>query len=182
MTRRSSRSTPHSVSTSCHSMASGSSLPQCYLPMSVRLALCPKCSATTTLDKIEIRVAKGLPLGEVGGIPGDPDSALWARIPDDLAPSIATLAIFGDYVSGGASQPLGRPSRWVVALTPPCVWLGPTPTEWVLCDVRIHALINGYAQGVAFLWSQDGDLLATASQSVPVPLWPGPGRAAGVRA
>jgi hypothetical protein len=40
-----------------------------------------------------------------------------------------------------------------------------TPTEWVLCDIHIHSLINGYAQGVAFLWSQDGDLLATASQS-----------------
>jgi acyl-CoA thioesterase len=48
-----------------------------------------------------------------------------------------------------------------------------SPTAWVLCDVRIHALINGYAQGVAFLWSQDGELLATASQSFVVRLWPG---------
>jgi acyl-CoA thioesterase len=48
-----------------------------------------------------------------------------------------------------------------------------TQTEWVLCDIRIHALINGYAQGVAFLWSEDGVLLATASQSFVVRLWPG---------
>jgi acyl-CoA thioesterase-2 len=46
------------------------------------------------------------------------------------------------------------------------------PTEWVLCDIRIHALVGGYAQGTAFLWSQDGQLLATASQSIGVRLWP----------
>ena len=24
------------------------------------------------------------------------------------------------------------------------------PTEWILCDIRIHALVGGYAQGIAF--------------------------------
>jgi acyl-CoA thioesterase len=42
------------------------------------------------------------------------------------------------------------------------------PTEWVLCDIRIHALVGGYGQGTAFLWSEDGELLATASQSIAV--------------
>ena len=46
------------------------------------------------------------------------------------------------------------------------------PTEWVLCDIRIHALVGGYGQGTAFLWSENGDLLATASQSIAVRLWP----------
>ena len=46
------------------------------------------------------------------------------------------------------------------------------PTEWILCDIRIHALVGGYAQGITFLWSQDGELLATASQSIGVRLWP----------
>jgi acyl-CoA thioesterase-2 len=45
------------------------------------------------------------------------------------------------------------------------------PTEWVLCDIRILALVGGYGQGVAHLWSQDGELLATASQSMSVRLW-----------
>ncbi len=133
--------------------------------------LVPEMFRNTILDKVEIRVAKGLPLGELGGIPGDPDSALWARVPDDLTPSTATLAIFGDYVSGGASQPLGRQSMGR-SLDNTLRVARPTPTEWVLCDVRIHALVNGYAQGVAFLWSQDGELLATASQSFVVRLWP----------
>ena len=46
------------------------------------------------------------------------------------------------------------------------------PTEWVLCDIRMHAVVDGYAQGVAFLWSEDGNLLATASQSMSIKFWP----------
>ncbi len=30
------------------------------------------------------------------------------------------------------------------------------PTEWVLCDIRIQALVGGYGQGVAYLWSETG--------------------------
>jgi acyl-CoA thioesterase len=126
----------------------------------------------TILDKIEVRVAKGLLLDEMTGDPGGPDSALWARVPGHLTPSAATLAIFGDYVSGGASQPLGRRSMGR-SLDNTLRVARLTQTEWVLCDIRIHALINGYAQGVAFLWSEDGVLLATASQSFVVRLWPG---------
>ncbi len=138
----------------------------------------PEIFRNTILDKIEVRVAKGLPLEEMNGAPGGPDSALWARVPGDLSPSTAMLAIFGDYVSGGASQPLGlRTMGRSLDNTLRVAKLA--PTQWVLCDVRIHALINGYAQGVAFLWSQDGELLATASQSFVVRLWPGQDRAPG---
>ncbi|GEM_PF-6509296 len=79
----------------------------------------------------------------------------------------AALAVFGDLVAGGVSQVLGKPTHGssldntlrVVALE---------PTEWVLCDIHITALAGGYAQGYAFLWSETGRLLATASQSMSV--------------
>jgi acyl-CoA thioesterase-2 len=134
----------------------------------------PDIFRNTILDRIEVRVAKGMLLEEMTGEPGGPDSALWARVPGHLTPSAATLAIFGDYVSGGASQALGRRSMGR-SLDNTLRVAQLIPTEWVLCDIRIHAIVRGYAQGVAFLWSQDGELLATASQSFVVRLWPGQG-------
>ena len=91
-------------------------------------------------------------------------------MPGHLEPSAATLAIIGDYVTGAVSQPLGR--RVDVAEPRQHVAGGPAvPTEWVLCDIRIQALVDGYGQGVANLWSEGGTLLATASQSMRVRIW-----------
>ena len=130
----------------------------------------PVEATNSILDRVDVRVAAGRMLSELDGTAGVPTSALWARVPGHLAPSAGTLAIFGDYVSGGGSQPLGRPTMGrsldntlrVVQLE---------PTEWVLCDIRMHAAVDGYAQGVAFLWSESGKLLATASQSFGLRFW-----------
>lgn len=116
-------------------------------------------------DHLETRVAIGRPFVELDGSVGSPVSAIWARLPDRLEPSAATLAIVGDLVSGGAMQPLGRRvmgrsldnTLRVVALE---------PTDWVLIEIHMHALRGGFAQGTGFLWSQRGALLATASQSM----------------
>ena len=40
-----------------------------------------------------------------------------------------------------------------------------TETEWVLVDLRPHLAAGDYGHGAAHLWSEDGTLLATASQS-----------------
>jgi acyl-CoA thioesterase len=131
----------------------------------------PEMFRNTIMDKVEVRTANGRMFAQMDGTPGSPNSALWARVPGHLSPSAATLAIFGDYVSGAVSQPIGyRAMGRSLDNTLRVAQL--KPTEWVLCDIRMHALIGGYAQGVAFLWSQEGDLLATASQSVAVRLWP----------
>ena len=39
------------------------------------------------------------------------------------------------------------------------------PTEWVLADVRVHAIADGFGHGLVHLWTEDGTLLGTASQS-----------------
>jgi acyl-CoA thioesterase len=39
------------------------------------------------------------------------------------------------------------------------------PSEWVLVDLRAHLAVGDYGHGAAHLWSEDGRLLATASQS-----------------
>jgi len=132
----------------------------------------PDFFRNTIMDSVEVRTAKGRSFDEMDGTPGNPESALWARVPGHLTPSAATLAIFGDYVSGAVSQPLGRRAMGR-SLDNTLRMVQLKPTEWVLCDIRMHAIVGGYGQGVAFLWSEDGELLATASQSTGVKLWPG---------
>jgi acyl-CoA thioesterase II len=39
------------------------------------------------------------------------------------------------------------------------------PTEWVLVDLRPHLAVGDYGHGAAHIWSEQGNLLATASQS-----------------
>lgn len=131
----------------------------------------PAQFANSILDRIDVRVAKGRMLDGLEGTTGDPCLALWARVPGHLSPSAATLAIFGDYVSGGVSQPLGRRTMGR-SLDNTLRMVQLEPTEWVLCDIRMHAAVDGYAQGNAFLWSQAGTLLGTASQSLGIRFWP----------
>jgi acyl-CoA thioesterase-2 len=131
----------------------------------------PPFFANTILDSIDVRTAKGRMFEDMEGQPGPPDSAVWARVPGHLDVTAGTLAIFGDYVAGGISQPLGRRTMGR-SLDNTLRVAQLARTEWVLCDIRMHALIGGYAQGLAHLWSEDGILLATASQSLGVRLWP----------
>jgi acyl-CoA thioesterase len=133
----------------------------------------PAFTSTSIFDRIDVRLAKGRTFEELSdgsNTPGDANSVLWARVPGHLEPSAATLAILGDYVTGGVSQPLGRRvmSR---SLDNTLRTVQIEPTEWVLCDIHIEALYGGYGQGIAYLWSQAGTLLATASQSMSVRHW-----------
>ncbi|HXQ60347.1 MAG TPA: acyl-CoA thioesterase [Acidimicrobiales bacterium] len=130
----------------------------------------PPLFADTVLQRVEHRVARGRLFSELDGSPGGADSAFWARVPGHLEPSAATLAVIGDYVSGGVSQPLGaRTMGRSLDNTLRVVRL--VPTTWVLCDIHMHALANGFGHGLAHLWAEDGTLLATASQSISVRLW-----------
>lgn len=126
---------------------------------------------TSLADRLDVRVAVGRTMADLPG-PGVPGgrSALWARLPQVLDLSSASLAILGDYVPFGIGQALGlraggnsldntlRVGRLV-------------PTEWVLLDVRVHQVVNGFGHGDVHLWTEDGVLLATASQSTIVRTW-----------
>lgn len=130
----------------------------------------PSFFSTSIFDQIDVRLAKGRSFEEISSgsaTPGEPTSALWARVPGHLEPSAATLAILGDYVTGGVSQPLGRRTM-SRSLDNTLRVVRLEPTEWVLCDIRIQALSGGFGQGTAFLWSETGNLLATASQSMSI--------------
>jgi acyl-CoA thioesterase II len=125
----------------------------------------PEFFRNTIMDSVEVRSARGRAFEEMDGSPGSPDSALWARVPGHLTPSAATLAIFGDYVSGAVSQPIGRRAMGR-SLDNTLRMVQLKPTEWVLCDIRILGVHGGFGHGAMYLFAQDGELMATASQSL----------------
>ena len=83
--------------------------------------------------------------------------------------------MLGDYVPFGIGQALGlRPAA--TASTTRCGSCSSCPTEWVLLDIRVHAVDHGFGHGLVHLWAEDGTLLATASQSCIVRFWKEPPR------
>jgi acyl-CoA thioesterase-2 len=127
--------------------------------------------AGTINERLDQRLVKGRSWEELDGVRGDGQVLLWARIPDVIEGVDATaLAILGDFVPMGIGQALGvlgggnsldntlRVGRVV-------------PTEWVLMDIRVHAVERGFGHGLVHMFAEDGVLLATASQSVIVRLW-----------
>ena len=130
--------------------------------------------STSINDRLDERVVKARPFEVLDGSePGDGQTLLWARLPDVIAGVDATtLAILGDFVPMGIGQSLGaRAGGNSLDNTLRVCRL--VPTEWVLMDIRVHAVERGFGHGLVHMFAQDGTLLATASQSVIVRYWRG---------
>ncbi len=125
------------------------------------------------MRRLDVRLASGRDMADLDGTPGDGRSALWARLPEMLEPSTAALSILGDYVPFGIGQALGVPAGGN-SLDNTLRVEHLVPTEWVLLDIRVHAVADGFGHGVVHLWSEDGTLMATASQSCIVRFWQDP--------
>ena len=123
------------------------------------------------MTRLDQRLANGRELADLDGTPTDDGRcALWVRMPELLEMSGAALAILGDYVPFGIGQALGLRAGGN-SLDNTLRVARPVPTEWVLLDVRVHAVANGYGHGLVHLWAEDHTLLATASQSTIVRFW-----------
>jgi acyl-CoA thioesterase-2 len=123
-------------------------------------------------ERLDMRVANARPPETLDGTPGDGRSALWARLPG-IPPTAGALAVVADYVPFGIGQALGRRVS-SNSLDNTLRIMRPSerhPTEWVLADVRVQAVADGFGHGVVHLWAEDGTLLATASQSAQVQEW-----------
>lgn len=121
-------------------------------------------------SRVDMRMASGRTIEELDGTPGTGRIALWARLPTLLEMSAAGLGILGDYVPMGVGQALGiRAGGNSLDNTLRVIRI--VPTEWVLLDIRIQAVSNGFGHGLVHLWAEDTTLLATASQSVIVRFW-----------
>ncbi len=110
-------------------------------------------------------VGVGQAIPEVGPVRlGPGHAAVWTRMPELLEPSAASLAVLGDFVPMAISVALDQ-STMSNSLDNTLRVLGPAPTEWVLLDLVVDGVANGFGHGSVHLWSVDGDLLAIGSQS-----------------
>jgi acyl-CoA thioesterase II len=121
-------------------------------------------------DRVEVRLARGRQLEELDGTPGDGRACFWARVTGALEPSAAWLAVLGDLVPNGLAQARGTPGGGN-SLDNTIRVLHLVRSDWILCDIGIDGLARGFGHGWGHLWSQDGTLLATASQSVIARNW-----------
>ena len=125
----------------------------------------------TIIERLDQRLVKGRQLEELDGTPGDGHVMLWSRIPDVIeGVDATTLAVLGDFVPMGVGQSLGIAGGGnSLDNTLRVVHL--VPTEWVLLDIRVHAVERGFGHGLVHMFGEDGTLLATASQSCIVRFW-----------
>lgn len=94
----------------------------------------------------------------------DGHCAVWTHLPDLLEVSAPTLAVLGDFVPLGLGQTL-EADITSNSLDNTLRVAELVPTEWVLVDIHIDVVSNGFGHGFVYLWSEDGTLMATASQS-----------------
>lgn len=117
-------------------------------------------------SRIEVRVAKGRYGGDRAGTPErDGRSLLWIRPRERFAIDSSMLAIMADHVPSGIGNALGK-NAGGNSLDNTLRIRRIVPTEWVLCDIRILGVHGGFGHGAMYLFAQDGELMATASQSL----------------
>lgn len=125
----------------------------------------------TIMERLDLRLARGRDGNQLDGTRGDGRVQMWARIPQLLDAVDATaLAVLGDYVPMGVGQALGRVGGGN-SLDNTLRVARLVPTEWVLLDIRVHAVDHGFGHGLVHMFAEDGTLLATASQSCIVRFW-----------
>jgi acyl-CoA thioesterase len=117
-------------------------------------------------SRMEIRVARGhYGFDRVGAAEPDGRLLLWIRPIGDFAIDAPMLAIIADHVPSGIGNALGK-NAGGNSLDNTLRVRRIVPTDWVLCDIRILGVHGGFGHGAMYLFAQDGELMATASQSV----------------
>lgn len=118
---------------------------------------------------VDVRIASGMfGFTGVGEPTGDNTSVLWVRMPG-VHHDAAALAILADYSPSVLGSALGQVTSLTsldntIRFTEPLAH----ESEWILLQNRVDFVGNGFAQTSCRMWSQDGSLLATASQSATV--------------
>lgn len=113
------------------------------------------------LERLDVRYASGANLD-------DPSvTALWARSNEGCPLDIVQLSLFADLLPGGIGQSVGRLGGGA-SLDNHLRVFAMEETQWVLCEMQTLAANSRLAHGEMRLFSEDGALLASASQSLQV--------------
>ncbi|WP_239331519.1 thioesterase family protein [Frankia sp. CiP3] len=115
------------------------------------------------LARIEQRWARP-PRSTLDGNPGSGHCALWARLPQPMVTSPASIAILADLAPTAVIDAVGRPF-YTLSLDNSLRVGRIAQTDWVLVDARVEAVIRSVAQITARIFDKNGQLLAVASQS-----------------
>jgi acyl-CoA thioesterase len=126
----------------------------------------PGSATHSMLQTFDRRSAIGRSYTEVDGRRGPGRSASWFRLPGGSRPvSAGDLAVFGDFLMLEFADALGIACTGA-SLDNTVRVANVAATEWVLLDASIHAVTGGLGYGQAHLWTREGELLGTTSQTL----------------
>lgn len=129
----------------------------------------PGASEVKSLVPVQDERARLLARLEVRGVSEADDAngltRLWIRSKEDGDIDSTMLAVFADFMpaaigvatsrsGGGNSLDNNLRIRKIV------------PTKWVLCDMHVESTSRGFGHGTMRMYSEDGNLMANASQSL----------------
>jgi len=118
------------------------------------------------LDHYEIRIATGRARDELDGSPGPGRTAIWCRMAGGpRRVGAGDVALVGDLLMLGLSDALGMPCT-ANSLDHTIRVVERTSTDWILVDITIDAVSDGYGHASARLWSDAGVLIGTATQTL----------------
>ncbi|MEL7542055.1 MAG: thioesterase family protein [Pseudomonadota bacterium] len=97
--------------------------------------------------------------------PEDGRMVFWVRTPSRLNMRPARfLALIADYIPEAIHMSIGRPAG-AISLDNSIRVTGHQPTDWTLCVTELEEIKHGIFHGRMTIFSEGGELLATASQS-----------------
>ncbi len=116
---------------------------------------------------MDVRVVKGrYGIGQSDGeLSEDGHVQLWARLKHGGPIDSSALCVIADFIPSAVGNAVGREAGGN-SLDNTIRFRRIVPTEWVLCDIRIHGVHGGFVHGRMHLFAQDGELMASASQSM----------------
>ena len=142
-------------------------MPEVPGPDDCEPSVMPIETSGTAVERGERRLAFGPAWGEfLTDEPRPPGFriCMWSRVRDHVSSTPAMLGWLADMVPMALAGALGAPFGGT-SLDNTLRMVESREADWVLLDVHPTAATDGYGHGDAYLWTPDGTLLATGSQT-----------------